>query len=195
MISAVLFAAGLLLGQVDDMSTRLQRSAPRYLDKAEAVEHVFAVLQVADRKVSAELLLGMAYVESRYTPTSISRVEGGRRKTGVPKWDRPGRGVRGPYFCGVTQAIAGKSYARCVELQNIHEAYRTTVKELHSWLRFCTVKRAAAWPEGGHKRLRCALAGYGGGIAATERASSTYPARVLARAARLRAHKRPAVGF
>lgn len=165
----------LLSPHTDRMAATLQHHNPMYLTYDAALYHVVAAKLASTDDVSAELLLGMAYVESRYTPLATSRVEGEIRKTGVPSWSTPDSEVHGPYFCGVTQADARFSWKRCLELRNIFEAYKTSAHELTLWLRH-PLCRASDNP------LQCALWGYGGGKPAIELRTSTYPGRVMSRA-------------
>lgn len=162
----------------DRMATALQKQAPYYLDMDSAREHVVAAKMASTNEVSAELLLGMAYVESRYIPLATSRVEGETRRTGIPPWKSPPDNMHGPYFCGVTQADARFSWRRCLELRDIREAYRTTAHELSLWWNHPLCRAS-------DDRMQCALWGYGGGKPAIELKTSTYPSRVMYRATAL----------
>lgn len=147
-----------------------QSQAPTYLSEEEAKLQTFAAVISATPDIEAELLLAMAYIESRHQPEATSRVEGGVRVTGIPSWSSPSSRVTGPFFCGVTQAVAGLSWKRCLELRDIMTAYSTTSKELTVWLKAC------------RGQISCALTGYGGGYPAIKAGTSTYPNRVLHRA-------------
>lgn len=149
--------------------------APRYLTKDSALLHVAAAKSAETNIVSKELLLSMAYSESRYNPRSVSRVEDGVRKGNIPKWTTPPKNVTGPYFCGVTQVMARMSWKRCVEFQDIFLAYRTAAHELGKWFNDPYCRKA-------DERMRCALFGYGGGYPAIKAQTLTYPNRVLGRA-------------
>ena len=162
----------------DRLATALQKQASYYLDMDSARSHVIAAKMASTDEISAELLLGLAYVESRYLPLATSRVEGEARKTGIPSWKSPPSDMHGPYFCGVTQADARFSWGRCLELRDIQEAYRTTARELTIW-RNHPLCRAS------DNRMQCALWGYGGGKPAIELKTSTYPNRVMFRATAL----------
>lgn len=153
-------------------ATRTQ--AYNYLTPTTAFVHVVAAKMAETPEVPAELLLGMAYVESRYSAAATSRVCDGQRSTGIPTWTTPPSNVSGPYFCGVTQAEAGYSWEKCLGLRNIFVGYATTAVELGKWLKVC------------HQSIECSLTGYGGGFPAINAGVSTYPARVLSRAARIR---------
>jgi hypothetical protein len=88
---------------------------------------------VAERPgITAELLVAVAYVESRFNPASVSRVEGGQRVTGI--WASRAQIGEGPWFCGVLQARAA-TWARCLELRDSHLGYAAGATELASWLR------------------------------------------------------------
>ncbi len=179
MLNLLIHLATLFLSpDTSKLAQATQRYAPGYLNHETALLHVFAATAASDDEVSPELLLGMAYIESRYTPDATSRIEGSTRITGVPRWSSPPSDTHGPYFCGVTQADARFSWERCTELRNIFVAYATTTKELKLWLHH-PLCRASDEP------MRCALWGYGGGKPAIESKTSTYPSRVLSRAAAL----------
>lgn len=158
--------------------------APSYLTREAAIVQVVAAEMAETKDVSAELLLSLAYSESRYNPRATSRVEKGVRNTTLPLWETPPKTVSGPYFCGVTQADARMSWKKCMELRNIFTAYETTAKELGRWLRVPQCRTA-------DDRMRCALLGYGGGFPAISAETSTYPARVLGRARALKRATQP----
>jgi hypothetical protein len=88
-------------------------SAPKEkVPPATAVAHTFMAMQAANERVPAELLLAIAYKESRF-----------RRKV------RP--------QCGVTQ-IATRSRARCRALADSPQlAYLAAVEHLEAWLVTC----------------------------------------------------------
>lgn len=153
----------------EKLAEALYKISPEYLNRETAKLHAEAAKLAESSRVSAELLLGMAFFESRYISTATSRVERGKRIGGVPKWDYPPKHTRGPYFCGVTQADARNSWRRCLELRNINIAYKQTVHELEKWLAMCK------------NNLYCALNGYGGGFPLI-RLGSNYPGRVIYRA-------------
>lgn len=153
--------------------------APTYLNTPTAVAHALAAQIAATDEVPAEVLLGMAFVESRYQPRAVSRLDRGRRIVGVPTWTDPPDAVSGPYFCGVVQVEAGRSWRRCKEFQNIFVAYRTAVQELTLWIRYS------------HGNIENALGGYGCGFIGAKNPDScggkvSYAARVLYRARLLR---------
>lgn len=97
----------------------------------------------------------------------------------MPTWSEKPDNVRGPYFCGVTQAEAGMSWEKCLELRDVFVAYATTAKELKVWLRYS------------HGDIEKALGGYGCGKVGADNPSICgvhkpgdvpYPDRVLYRA-------------
>lgn len=150
----------------------VQAQAPTYLTREQAWLHVFAATMAETKEASAELLLGMARTESNFQSKATSRVQNGKRTVGVPSWSTPPSSVTGPFFCGVTQATAGTSWERCLELRNIFTAYKTTALELSKWNKACATTT---------DRVQCILFGYGGGYPAIKAKTSTYPARVLYR--------------
>jgi hypothetical protein len=165
------------LSRPDDLAVAVAKTGQHYLKTVDqTMPHVEAALAAETKLVSAEVLLSIAYYESRYLPEATSYVIGGKRRARIPRWARrgwPPRGVGGPYFCGVTQVAAKKSWKRCLELRDVPTAYAIASAELTNWLKACRRHK---------NRMRCALTGYGGGYPAIERGTSTYPSRVLNRA-------------
>lgn len=128
-----------------------------------------AAMAAATDRVPVELLLGMAYVESRYNPKALSRIECApddpescARKTGVwLKATRPPQ-ARPSWFCGPLQTGGWVSWDECQKMRtDVAYAYRIGVRELTAWL---DDKRCARLDD--DVRLRCALTGYNGGNAA-----------------------------
>jgi len=160
----------------DDLEKALMATAPNYMTPEKARIHVSAAIAAETPEVPADLLLSMAYSESRYNPLTVSRVSRGKRKTGIPKWKTPPEWVSGPYFCGVTQVAAKHSWKRCLEFRDINLAYRTAVHEISEWQKSCRKNKEI---------MKCTLWGYGGGYPAIKNKTSTYPTRVLSRARRI----------
>lgn len=166
MLSAVItFLEGFTLAM------RLQAAVPE-LPIPDAYEHASAAIAAATPSVGVELLLAIAFVESRYDTTATSRVEGGKRKTGrhastIPplRLDR-----RASLYCGPLQTFAG-SWNACLALRDSRVAYAAGVTELQTWLRDRRVRGD----------IKLALAGHGCGNhgVATGRCNR-YPDRVLA---------------
>ena len=121
-------------------------------------------------KIPAEVLLGIAWVESRYSTKAVSRIEENIRKTEIPSWSSPPKGTYN-FYCGVTQAGAGNSWTKCLELQDVFISYKETVAELNQWLspRIC------------NGDLQCALTGYNGGFPAIK-SGTKYANTVMWRA-------------
>lgn len=106
--------------------------------------------------LSAEVLLAVAYVESRYDVTAVSDPH-----HGWPRW------------CGVMQTTA-TTERECIEQRDVTIAYRTGVRELEVWWRYT------------RGDLTAMLAGYGCGvIGAQSKRCNGYPHRVQAFARRL----------
>jgi hypothetical protein len=141
------------------------------LDQEQAYVHALAATAASSPEVRAEVLLSMAWIESRYYPEAVSRIENGVRVTGVPRWSSPPKGTYS-FFCGVTQVSAGNSWKKCQQVRDIFVAYRETVKELEQWMspRICA------------HNLRCALTGYSGGFAAIKSGTNPYARFALGRA-------------
>lgn len=161
---------GLFLDIAGLGSAVLETAPGTYLNSEEAYTQALAATEAATPDIPEEVLLGLAWVESRYYPTAVSRVENGKRVTGIPKWKSPPKGTHS-FFCGVTQISAGDSWEKCRSVQDVYLAYRTAVKELTAWMstKIC------------NRNLRCALAGYDGGFQATKYKTSRYAEYVLQR--------------
>src|SRR5215468_5784362 len=135
-------------------------------------------LQAAAPWLPPELLLGVAFVESRFDPTAVSRVEGHTRRTGsYPTTAAPAQlDRRASLFCGPLQTYAD-SWPACVGLRDLSTAYAAGTGELRQWLRDPRVR-------GNTVR---ALAGHGcGNFGVTTGHCSGYPERVLDMTRRLR---------
>lgn len=137
------------------------------LPAAVAREHVAAARLAAGGGVSAELLLAVADVESRYHPDSVSRVHRGRRITG--RWRATTPAGDGPRYCGPLQAQAGRSWERCVALRDVRRGYQAGADELREWL---------GWTGGD---LAAALRGHGCGWRGVRGSCRGYDRRVLRR--------------
>ena len=144
-----------------------------------AIAHARAAQAAATARVPAELLLGVAYVESRYDPTATSRVENGIRRTGsYPKLTPPaGLDRHASLYCGPLQTYAG-SWRECLSERDLEVAYAAGVRELSQWLRDSRVRG----------NITLALAGHGCGNAGVLTGHCNgYPMRVLATARRIAA--------
>lgn len=160
-------------------------ASPEYpLTEAEALAHV----QAADAAASAtgvdrELLLGMAYVESRYVTRNVSRMQCSgtdatrhcKRVTGPWRSRNKPPGAQPSYYCGAVQVGGYIPWARCLELiDDVNLNYLFAAQHLLDWENdpACRHKDKDA-------RLVCALRGNGGGYAAIKVGTSTYPYRCL----------------
>lgn len=127
-----------------------------------------AMTAAAEHQLPVELLLGIAYVESRYDSRALSRKEcetddpdSCTRKTGIwPKATRPPK-ARPSWFCGAMQTGGYVPWAECQKMRtDVAYAYQIGAQHLQAWL---DDKRCARLAD--DARLRCALAGYNGGNA------------------------------
>ena len=153
------------------LAARLHAAVPE-LAMADAYEHASAAIAAATPKVGVELLLAIAFVESRYDTTATSRVEGGRRRTGRHPSTSPPRNLdrTASLFCGPLQTFAS-SWDACLKMRDSGVAYAAAATELQTWLRDRRVR-------GDIKR---ALAGHGcGNHGVTTGRCNRYPDRVLA---------------
>jgi hypothetical protein len=169
-----------LLLQHLGLALRLAATHPQ-LDTADALAHARAATQAATPQVSAELLLGMAFVESRFNPTALSYVEGKKRRvTRWPSTRPPARLRKGKsLYCGPLQTFAG-NWADCLAQRELDVAYAAGAKEITEWLRDRRVRGD----------ITRALAGYGCGNKGVRTGKcNRYPGRVLWQAKRLETPK------
>jgi soluble lytic murein transglycosylase-like protein len=175
----------------DQLEAALARSMPKL---ATTSDHVHAARAAADTievrgawyEITPEMLLAMAWVESRYVPTAVSRLECDAagvctRRTGNWRHRFPARFSQ-PYFCGFLQAhVRTERECRAIGA-DIQAAYTGAVAHLVDWIRFCAVDRQARR----HRdRIGCALAGYNGGVRSARTLRPKYPRAVRKRADRL----------
>ena len=165
-----------------ELALRLHAAAP-WLDAQAALAHVEAAEAAATDQVSSELLLGIAFVESRYDPTAVSRVERTTRRTGsYPSTTAPAQlNRRASLFCGPLQTYA-TSWSACMEMRNLKVAYTAGVAELEHWLRDRRVRGSISRALAGHG---CGNRGVLTGIC------NGYPNRVLARQRQLSTSQPP----
>jgi len=160
-----------------ELALRLHAAVP-WLPPEVAYDHAAAAVAAETDQVAAELLLGIAFVESRFDPTAVSRVEGHTRKTGSYRTTEAPAQLdrRASLFCGPLQTYAG-SWSTCVGLRDLSTAYAAGVGELQQWLRDPRVRGSTVR----------ALAGHGcGNFGVTTGHCNGYPERVLDIARRLR---------
>lgn len=136
------------------------------LSPEQAREHVEAAMAAATTEFPAELLLGIAYVESHYDPRALSRKEcegvdpgSCTRKTGLwLKTTKPPK-ARPSWYCGPMQTGGYVPWRECQKMRtDIAYAYAMGVQHLQDWH---NDKRCAHLTDAA--RLNCALAGYNGG--------------------------------
>jgi hypothetical protein len=164
---------------VDVLTAALLTLFPGYFaDTTDAQTHVAAAIAASTATgIDPDVLLAIAYVESRYNPKSVSRVECHdgvcARKTGVWEKDTKPPGAKPTYYCGVTQVGGNITWAKCVELRDIDEAYLTGAIHLDSWMNSKPCRKLT-----GEARLTCGLRGYNGGWASIEKRAQVYPGMV-----------------
>lgn len=149
---------------------RLQVAQPD-LSFWDAYENASAAVDASTPRVQPELLLAIAFVESRFDVTATSRVEGHKRRTGHYASTTPPADLdaRMSLYCGPLQTFAG-SWSECMAMRDPHVAYAAGADELEHWLR--------------DKRVRGditrALAGHGcGNHGVNTGKCNLYPQRVL----------------
>jgi len=152
------------------LAMRLQAAQPD-LAFWDAYDHAAAAVDASTAHVEPELLLAIAFVESRFDVTATSRVEGKRRRTGHYASMNPPANLNAKQsmYCGPLQTFAG-SWAECISLRDPHAAYAAGADELEHWLRDRRVRGD----------VTRALAGHGcGNHGVTTGKCNFYPQRVL----------------
>lgn len=137
---------------------------------ATAYTDASAAVEASTSAVAADLLVSVAFIESRFDPTATSRIEGNRRRTGsYPSSEGP-HGMRGPFYCGELQTAAD-TWPACLAMRDRPAGYAAGVRELTRWLHDRRV----------HGDLELALAGHGcGNAGVVSRQCNGYPSRVFA---------------
>lgn len=147
-------------------------SAHPTMDVADAFLHARAAVAASTKRVKPELLLAIAYTESKFDPMSLSRVEGKSRRVGRWGADEPPKRLRkgATMFCGPLQTVA-RTWDQCLAQRDLVTAYRTGVKEIEEWLDNELVRG----------KMSRALAGFGCGTsgARSGTCSNAFQARVL----------------
>lgn len=153
-----------------ELALRLHAAEPS-LDLRDAYAHVEAAEAAASEQVTAELLLGVAFVESRFDPTAVSRVQGRTRRTGrYPSTAVPAQlNPRASLYCGPLQTFA-RSWSTCLGMRDLKTAYTAGAAELGYWLRDRRVRGD----------VTRALSGHGcGNYGVITGKCNGYPGRVL----------------
>lgn len=125
-----------------------------------------AITAAAEYELDPELLLGIAYVESRYDSRALSRrecepddPESCTRVTGLwLKATKPPK-ARPSWYCGPMQAGGYVPWSECQHMRDdFAYGYHVGAHELSLWLNDRRCKQHSA-----DDQLLCALAGYNGG--------------------------------
>jgi hypothetical protein len=154
------------------LALALRLSATTPLTPETAFAHVEAARIAATDQVSAEVLLAMAFIESRFESHTLSRIEGKRRVHGryLPTTPPKRLNKHGSMYCGPLQTRA-KTWDDCLAQRNdLALAYRAGARELTNWLNDRYVRGD----------ITRALSGYGCGYHGVKTGKcNRYPNRVL----------------
>jgi hypothetical protein len=176
MVALVLEQLGQQLGL--NLALALRLYVGTTLGPLDAIEHVQAAVAASTEEVSAELLLAVALVESRFDARWVSRVEGKTRVYGRYLGRTPPKRLNKhrSMYCGPLQTLA-TTWEQCLQLRDdVFVAYRAGAGELTSWLHDRRVRGD----------ITRALAGYGCGNRGVKTGKcNRYPGRVLYQASRL----------
>src|SRR5215216_4891913 len=116
-----------------ELALRLSQLVPA-LPYHVAYTHADAAVEAAQPALPPELLLAIAYIESRFDATATSRVEGRVRQTGSYPSTQPPRALRGSLYCGPLQTYAA-SWSQCLAMREPARAYGAAARELAQWIR------------------------------------------------------------
>lgn len=141
-----------------------------FTDPDTAIANAFAAVSAGDEIAPAEVLLAIAWHESRFDPSATSYLEAGRRRGGRWRSEKPAGS--GPRFCGVMQTTAGKDWSACLAQRPLLSGYGTGATILRAW-------RHAA------RDMPAALRGYGCGFAGMRGECRGFDAHVIAHAREL----------
>jgi len=149
--------------------------APKYLDAEQAQLHANSAIAAArETGVDADLLLAMAWVESRFSPFDLSYqlCSSGAciRRTHVWTEALPPKGAKPSWYCGVLQVGGWVSWDRCLLLRNdIPLNYMESAKHLTQWQNDPRCNKLSS-----SARLTCALRGYSGGYRSINIGATQY---------------------
>src|SRR4051812_26775009 len=115
------------------LALRLHSALP--VDPLDAALHVRAAMAASTDNVKPEVLLAIAYVESRFDTLAVSRIEGNRRVLGHYGSDQPPKRLKknSSLYCGPLQTFAS-SWEECMQQRNLDVAYAASARELERWL-------------------------------------------------------------
>lgn len=131
------------------------------MSREDAAAQAAAIQRAAiEHHVDAELLLAMAWTETRFDPMQVSR-------------------AKGSWFCGVLQVQASNKKG-CDELANVERSYFEGAAHLRLWMRYAKGDTAAA--------LRGYGCGFEPNTKRPRDACRSYDTRVLSLAKKLRRH-------
>lgn len=164
-------------------ATALLWFAPHDLYANQAEANASAALSAASNDVPVEVLLVVAFHESRYVPEASP-------------WPRPygDRATRPTtcthasgcvWRCGVMQADA-RSWRECLDYRDLEHGYAAGADQIQAWTDVCRAHGVT----GRTRLLHCALSGYGPGKATPD--GTAYSHWVLRQAVRLGALERRA---
>lgn len=130
--------------------------------------HAEGAQAAATNNFPVEVLLGTAYVESRFYQQALSRLECESadpkscvRKTGVWASHVPPPTARPDWYCGPLQTGGWVTWAECQRMRtDVPYGYQQGVRELTKWWNDPACARLSD-----DDRLRCTLAGHNAGYA------------------------------
>jgi len=168
----------------DPLVAAIRAETPR-LEQNLARDNVYAArLAALKYGFEPEELLAQAWVESRFNPYDLSRIQCEEdvceRKRGV--WKKPSKppGARPTYYCGPMQVGGSISWKRCKTLMaDLVLNYDEGAAHLREWERLSARdRRCRKHAIGTRERRTCAYRGYGGGWKMLHGNNDSYPRRI-----------------
>jgi hypothetical protein len=159
-----------LTARVSALAVAVVNTWPEYVDLQAAHDNArnAVLVERLDLGIDAETLLSIAYLESRFDATGVSRYEPAVGHRVSSPWTHDRQAGVGPWHCGVGHATA-RTWAACKVMRDSYAAaYRELVASLVRW---------HGWTNGSIRRT---LAGFGCGADASRTGiCNGYPGRVL----------------
>jgi hypothetical protein len=191
-IMQVLLAAAMYMAPADDPYVDAIVAETHDLDRDLARRNVYAARLAAKKYgFKVEELLAQAWVESRYNPYDLSRIQcvKGVCKRHTGRWTHSYKppGAKPTYYCGPMQVGGNISWAECRRLMHDLVAnYESGASHVREWEKYARLdKRCKKHKIGTRERRTCALRGYVGGWKGLYSSRNNYPRKIFWKQARI----------
>jgi hypothetical protein len=163
------------------------------LDLDLARRNVYAARKAADKHgFQIEELLAQAWVESRFNPYDLSRIQckNGKCKRRIGTWKHKYKppGAKPTYYCGPMQVGGNIKWKRCRQLMHdLVSNYDEGAKHVRLWEKYAAKdKRCRKHAIGTRYRRTCAYRGYVGGWKGLYSSRNRYPNKIYWKQARIK---------